>query len=266
MSNTSRIALAYDSVSTEYDALVEPDAGIRRALWRHFDRLFRAGDRVIDVGCGTGIDTIHLASHGVHVTAVDVSPGMVEQLLAKLNRTPHAGHVDTRTGEITDVIGALNGQFDGVVSSFAVLNTVDLPRFAREAARVIRPGGRLVAHFLSPGHGASSFGRCWRIVRPGPRVIEVDIRGHRVTHVLLTAKEIYRHAFAEHFVRREAYALGLFVGRGAARRLPERLVDVTARLEARISSHWPLISGGRFLVLDLERRHDPRSRRAFGDP
>jgi ubiquinone/menaquinone biosynthesis C-methylase UbiE len=254
VSNASRIALAYDSVATEYDALVEPDAWMRRALWRHFDRLFRAGDRIIDVGCGTGMDTIRLACKGVHVTAVDVSPGMVQELHAKLIRTALAGRVDVHAGEVTDVMGGLSGRFDGIVSSFAALNTIDLSKFAREASRLLRPGGRLVAHFLSPGHAASSFGRCWTIVRPGPRVIEVVIHGHQVTHVLRAAGEIYRPAFAADFVRRGGYALGLLIGRGVARRLPQRLLDVTARFEAKISTVWPLTSAGRFFVLDLERR------------
>jgi SAM-dependent methyltransferase len=256
LAETARIADGYDALSSDYDRMLVRDQWMRRALWRHFDRLFRAGDRILDVGCGTGLDTLHLASRGARMTAVDISPGMVAQLRAKLLGTSLAPTVDVRTGDIARVLGELSGPFDGIVSSFAALNTIDLAPFAREAARLIRPGGRVVAHVLGPGYRAGRAQRWWLAVRRGARVVDVDVHGCRIPHALLTARELHRRFFADAFAYREGYALGLLVGRRAELRMPETVLDAAARLESCVSRAWPLTSAGRFYVLDVERRSE----------
>ena len=45
-----------------------------------------AGCRVLDLGCGSGRDTLFLAQHGFHVTAVDRSPEVIQQLEFKANQ------------------------------------------------------------------------------------------------------------------------------------------------------------------------------------
>jgi ubiquinone/menaquinone biosynthesis C-methylase UbiE len=253
-SDASRIASAYDAVAADYDRHLEADRWIRRALWRHYDRLFQTGDRVLDVGCGTGIDTLHLASRGLEVTAVDASPGMVERLREKLDPVMRS-RVTIHGGDVVEVLRRLEGPFDGLVAAFAVLNTVDLVAFVPEAARLLRPGGRLVAHLLAPGYGAGPLQKCWRIVRSAvaPARLEVNMQGFRLEHALFGARQLYRRFFAGPFALRSAYGLGLLVGAGLQRRLPDGVLDLAARLEARSLTSWPLNAAGRFYVLDLER-------------
>jgi SAM-dependent methyltransferase len=262
--DASTIASAYDAAAAAYDERLQRVSWIRRALWRHFGQLFHAGDHVLDVGCGTGSDTVHLASRGVRVTAVDVSPEMVQRLRAKLPRASLEASVDVHMGDIAEVVRELSGPFDGIVSSFAALNTVDLPSFVPHAARALRPGGRLVAHLLSPGYSPARGrrgARSWwsRAARPDPALangIEIDIHGRRLTHLVLPADELYRRFFSSAFARRRAYALGLLVGSPMDERLPEWVLDWAAQLEARVSGSEPLTSAGRFYVLDLETRRD----------
>jgi ubiquinone/menaquinone biosynthesis C-methylase UbiE len=256
VSDASRIASAYDAVAADYDRHLEADRWIRRALWRHYDRLFHPGDRVLDVGCGTGIDTLHLAAQGMEVTGVDASAAMVQRLRDKLGGTMLGSRVTIHGGDVVEVLRRLDRPFDGIVAAFAVLNTVDLPRFVPEAARLLRPGGRLVAHLLAPGHGARLIKKCWRVVRSAvqPVPLQVHIHGWRVEHALFGPRQLYRRFFAGPFAHRRTYALGLLVGPDLQRRLPDRVLDLVARVEARASVPWPLHSAGRFYVLDLERR------------
>ena len=74
--------------------------------------------------------------------------GLVSYLVAT---TPFGDLVTTEVGDIIEVTSRLKGPFDGVVSSFAALNTVDLERFGAVAAGLLRPGGRAILHLLSPG-------------------------------------------------------------------------------------------------------------------
>src|SRR5207302_8206863 len=134
---------AYDAIAHGYDAQVQGDDWMRRALHRHFGRVFMPGMRVLDVGCGTGIDALLLARRGIHVTAVDFSSAMIDQLRAKLSGAAYADRVDARVLGV-DNLRELRGQpFDGVMSAFAGLSAVDdLTGFARDTAALLRPGGR----------------------------------------------------------------------------------------------------------------------------
>jgi ubiquinone/menaquinone biosynthesis C-methylase UbiE len=256
MSNAERIGAAYDTVAADYDRQLEPAGWIRRMLWRHFDRLFKPGDKVLDVGCGTGLDAIHLARRQVRVTAIDASPQMLARFRAKLAGESTPADVDIRLGRIDEIASELIGPFDGIISSFAALNTVDLSAFAPQAARLLRPGGRLICHLLSTRYGRSTLGRFFGRAPSGSaaEVKTIDVGTESLSHVTLEPDELYRRFFAETFERRRCYALGLLVSGRMDSRLPKPLLDFVGRVEAVIGGAPPLVSRGRFFVLDLERR------------
>jgi ubiquinone/menaquinone biosynthesis C-methylase UbiE len=73
-------AAPFDLLAERYEALWSRSAIgrlQREAVWRVVDTLFRPGDTVLDLGCGTGDDALHLMSAGVAVHGVDSSPEMV---------------------------------------------------------------------------------------------------------------------------------------------------------------------------------------------
>jgi ubiquinone/menaquinone biosynthesis C-methylase UbiE len=55
------VTAAYDAIAAGYDEQVRGDDWMRRKLHASFVRAFRPGERVLDVGCGTGIDALFLA-------------------------------------------------------------------------------------------------------------------------------------------------------------------------------------------------------------
>jgi ubiquinone/menaquinone biosynthesis C-methylase UbiE len=235
------VAAAYDEVAVAYDQLNARDRSVRRTLWRHFDRVFRPGDAVIDAGCGTGLDTLHLAARGVRVTAVDVSPGMIAELTRKLARPPSG--VETHVGDLNDVLSRLAPPYDGIVSSFGALNTVDLPRFAAAASRLLRPGGRLVCHMLSPGR-RSDRERSWT----------VEIGDRPVPHLCLHVDEVFSRYFSHAFVLRRAYGLGFLLRDRVVDSVLAPLTDVLGVVESVIGRAPGLRRAGRFFVLDVQRR------------
>ncbi|HTB57427.1 MAG TPA: class I SAM-dependent methyltransferase [Polyangia bacterium] len=258
MIDASIIAGAYDNLAAGYDRELAKDEWIRRLLWRRFDRLFRAGDRVIDAGCGTGIDALHLAERGVRVTAVDASPGMLASLRAKAAGRFGDAALATVLGELNAVLTALSGTFDGIVSSFAALNTVALDEFAASAARLVRPGGHVVCHMLAPGyHGhrlALLLTSTGRLRRSQPRPVQVRLADQRIDHSNLDPRDVYERFFATSFERSDCHAVGLLVSPAIERHASRRLLDLLGAAEAVIGRLPPLVTCGRFFVLDLVRR------------
>ncbi len=130
---------AFDSLAARYDELwTHAPVGRhqRNAVWERMDTQFHPGDTVLDLGCGTGADALHLMDAGVHVRAIDASPEMVR--LAR-NRG-----VDARPLAIENLV-RLDASFDGALSNFGVLNCIDdLPRFGAALAPLVRPRGRVL--------------------------------------------------------------------------------------------------------------------------
>ncbi len=115
----------------------------RRTVWAELDRVFFAGQQILELNCGTGIDAVHLAERGVRVVACDISPRMIELSRERVRAANVAGRVDLHVLP-TENVGLLvsEGPFDGMFSNFSGLNCVaDLSTVARTLARLVKPGG-----------------------------------------------------------------------------------------------------------------------------
>lgn len=93
--------------------------------------------RVLDVGCGLGETTERFVKElGADVQAIDLSPRMVELTRAR--------GIDARVGDAQQLPYA-DGEFDCVFAGWLLYHVPDLDKALSESARVLRPGGRLVA-------------------------------------------------------------------------------------------------------------------------
>jgi SAM-dependent methyltransferase len=100
--------------------------------------------RVLEVGCGWGEFAERLVQElGVEVVAVDQSPRMVEL-------TRERG-VDARLGDV-QALEFADASFDVAVANWMLYHVPDLDLGLSELARVLRPGGRLVAATNSLDH------------------------------------------------------------------------------------------------------------------
>jgi SAM-dependent methyltransferase len=105
------------------------------------DLAVRLDDHVLDLGCGIGRLTRVLAARAAHVTAVDVSPRMLERA-QELN--PRLNNVTWLLGDGETLEGVPDGTVDAVVSH-VVLQHIPSAKvqlgYVAEMARVLRPGG-----------------------------------------------------------------------------------------------------------------------------
>ncbi len=141
------VAEMFDGVAERYDLTntvisFGQDRGWRRATRAALS--LRPGERVLDVGAGTGISTEELGRSGAFAVGADLSTGM---LRAGRRARPQVPLV---AGDALKLPFA-DEAFDAVTISFALRNVVDTEGALCELARVTRPGGRLVVcEFSSP--------------------------------------------------------------------------------------------------------------------
>jgi len=107
----------------------------------------RPGDRVLDAGAGPGRFTLELLRLGAHVTALDISPGQLELLRA---RVPD---VEAVVGDITDLSRFPDDTFDVTVCFGGPLSYVldRADRAVAELARVTKPGGHVLVSVMGFG-------------------------------------------------------------------------------------------------------------------
>jgi ubiquinone/menaquinone biosynthesis C-methylase UbiE len=135
------VARQYDRWASVYDR-----------LWRHYvdqtvpvvrgAAALQPGERVLDVGCGTGaFEERVVAAGGAHeLVGIDLSPNMLRHARAKL--ADHS-HVTFRQADV-HMLPFEDGAFDVVVSASTFHYVDDPERALAEITRVLRPGGRMV--------------------------------------------------------------------------------------------------------------------------
>jgi SAM-dependent methyltransferase len=134
----------------------------------------RAGQRVLDVGCGPGALTAELVRRlgPDAVTAIDPSPPFVEAVAARLPR------VDIRTGSAEELPFA-DATFDATLAQLVVHFMADPARGLREMRRVTRPGGTVGACVWDHGGDQGPLSVFWAAVHDlAPDVpAEADLAG-----------------------------------------------------------------------------------------
>jgi ubiquinone/menaquinone biosynthesis C-methylase UbiE len=214
---------------------------------------------VLDVACGTGIDTLFLAEHGIRVTGIDISPAMIEQLQRKVADQGMGDRIKTYVLEMTELRSWPSQCFDGILSAFAGLNTVaDLNEFAAMAAHLLRPGGRMLLHILNRFSlwewlgfvTQSQWSAAHRVGRQRERTFVIG--GEPVKHTLYWPAEAYQF-FASRFKLRRVYSLGALRPPHTVHRIRPSLQVVLGRLDRYLGAYPPFLNWGRFFVLELEK-------------
>jgi SAM-dependent methyltransferase len=114
------------------------------------------GDALVDVGCGMAGPALWVAREtGARLTGVDLSPGAVEQAAARAAKLGLARQARFVVGSFSKT-GLEANSADGAMSEDALQYAPDKEAAMSEAARILRPGGRLVctAYELDPERAA----------------------------------------------------------------------------------------------------------------
>jgi ubiquinone/menaquinone biosynthesis C-methylase UbiE len=143
--------LAFDRLAPAYDALASGEAFTlqRRQTHAALARWIRSGFRVLEIGCGTGVDTEYLARLGARIVACDPS----EEMLSRTRRRLETADIGDRVAllscglqglpQFLDALDHSEG-FDAIVSNFGALNCApSLDALGEIGRRHLRPGGAM---------------------------------------------------------------------------------------------------------------------------
>ncbi len=145
----------FDGVADRYDEVFTTSRigqAQRNSVWKELDKTFYPGQRVLEIGCGTGVDACYLAERGVRVVACDSSPRMIAVAAQRLADHCQEGPVQLQVLPAEN-IAALKGEnlFDGAFSNFGALNCVrDMRSLAQDMASLLRPGATALLCLMGP--------------------------------------------------------------------------------------------------------------------
>ena len=172
---------AYNEWSGKYDT----DENLTRDLDQKVTRELLAGlhfESILEIGCGTGKNTVFLAQIGKQVHALDFSQGMVEKARAKV-RTEN---VRFEMADLTRRWPCEADAYDLIVCNLVLEHIENLSHIFSEARRTLRPGGRF---FLNELHPFKQYdGKKARFLR-GKQTVEVNAFVHHLSDFIHAAME-----------------------------------------------------------------------------
>jgi ubiquinone/menaquinone biosynthesis C-methylase UbiE len=121
--------------------------------------------RVLDVGCGTGFLALRFAELGHTVTAIDLSPKMLDRARRRAEEANY--QIDFRVANAV-ALDSPDATYDLVVARHVIWNLAEPGRGVAEWLRVLRPGGRLA---LIEGQWANNEALARHYRRPTSRLL-----------------------------------------------------------------------------------------------
>jgi len=121
-------------MAPDYDEVVARICHYFDDVLAFVDRAVRPGMRLLDLGCGTGLNTRHLPPE-VEVVGLDLSAAML-----RAARRSRAG-TQTRVHDLNEPLPARLGTFDVVLAVACLEFCRDLPALCARIGRALKPGG-----------------------------------------------------------------------------------------------------------------------------
>ncbi|MGA8303378.1 MAG: methyltransferase domain-containing protein [Thermoplasmata archaeon] len=259
----------FDNVADDYDHHITGNRInllLRNRSLAQLRRTFRSSRSLLEIGCGSGMETLPLLADGHELLCVDISSRMLETVRSKARAEGSIERLRTRRLRASD-LGTLlrevgEAEFDGGYSTYGALNCEeDLSPIPPALHSLFRPDGRFVAGvynrwclFETVGYALSgqpgrAFGRTHRPVPVGSSRFCVDIFAH--------SSSDFRRLFRPWFESERVEAIPVILPPsdlvGYAEKF-SRHFDRLAAWDRSIASRWPLRELGDHFLMTFARR------------
>ena len=262
------LSAEFDNVADDYDRHI---LGNRMNRWLRDRSLawlrqrFRGRPRVLEIGCGSGMETLPLLLEGHRLTCIDISERMLAVVRAKAERQGVGDRLTTRRMRASDLpklrdeLG--DAAFDAAYSTYGALNCEpDLSRLPGALHGLLVPGGPFVAGvynrwclFELAGYGLTlqggrAFGRRRNPIPVGASRFCVDVYAHSPSD--------FRRLFAEGFRVERVEGVPVLLPPSDLTGYAERFArhfGVLGAADAWLGARWPLSELGDHFLMTLER-------------
>jgi SAM-dependent methyltransferase len=188
------------------------------------------GRTILELGCGSGINSVLLARRGARVIAVDISRSLIEVAARRVAVHGVGDRVRFVTGSAHDL--PLAAESVDVVVGISVLHHLELDAAAREIGRVLKPGGRAI--FKEPVRASSLL----RLARPVVPYRRSDVSPFERP---LTPADL--ETFRRRFVAGVCRSFWLpFVNVARVVTPQSRWFETAHRVDAAILRRWPVLT------------------------
>ncbi len=147
----------------------------RQLFYSHID-FIKPGLKLLDLGCGDGLDLVYYQSLGAEIYGIDASEQMAT--LAK-NKLPSA---DIKVGNFNELPYEDN-DFDIVMSKYALMTSRDMQPVFKEIHRVLRPGGIMMYLVTHP------FRQYFEKINPQADYFKKEIVNSNILNGTITVQE-----------------------------------------------------------------------------
>lgn len=137
-------AAFWDKIAPKYAAAKISDMGGYRATLATTLAHLAPTDRVLELGCGTGSTALELAGHVAHVTAMDISPAMIEIARTKI-AAAGVDNITLLTGAAGNPGGVQEAPFDVVLALNLLHLLPDQPAALARIHDSLKPGGLFIS-------------------------------------------------------------------------------------------------------------------------
>lgn len=134
---------------------IRPSSAVKRLFNYIQEHNIKTGKRIIDLGCGTGRNSIYLLDQGNDVTAVDFARSALAKLEATAHSHPARQHLSVAQVNLAHKLPFADNAFDialDIVTTMTLLPR-ERPGFEAELRRIVRPGGLFLSWVLSINDG-----------------------------------------------------------------------------------------------------------------
>jgi len=262
----------FDNVADDYDRHITGNrinVLLRDRSLRNLRTLFRQSRSLVEIGCGSGMETLPLLEEGHEMLCVDISARMLDVVREKARRAGVGERLRTwqgRAGRLGDLLRDVGpAAFDGGYSTYGALNCEeDLSSIPSALHGLLRPDGRFVAGVYNrwclfeivgyslSGQPARAFGRTHRPVPVGSSRFCVDVYAHSVGD--------FERLFAPFFTEERLEAVPVLLPPSDLVGYAERFArhfDRLARWDRALGTTWPFQYLGDHFLTTFRRRDRP---------
>lgn len=248
--SAGNVKKAYDHLANQYDTLMSSSRIFRNELWKLYGKTFVSGQHIVDLGCGTGIDTLFLAEMGCRVTAIDLSQKMLDQLEKKISGHRGQLNITIVQYDIENFSRLALSDIDGVVSGFAAINTVCELRGLSEALHsALSENGKVILHGLNTWKSPRSDEENGEI-----KIQDIKIGDVEVPHFIRPADALYENYFKNDFDLIDRFGTGRYYPIYESVNCPLWLKKMVKKVEEIVTNHDELLTKGRFFVMVMKKR------------